>query len=366
MLKETTGIGPGLLFNIMFSSIYGYGVVSAPYVAAKYMGSNGYLGFILAFMLAMLVIFCTVCLGKRFPGKSIIQYLPLVCGKVLGKGIAFFFVLFLLVITAWATRQTADLNNVYFLQRTPLWAIVSILLSTTAYIAQKGIESITRLAAFIFPVAVVFIFLSAALSFQEFSLNQVQPVLYTQGYQLPLGALQMFYIFFPLTALLMFYPYLTETKKGFKTILTAVLLASTAILLFVVSGIGTYGAEGILRYSWPVLELTRKSHIPFLMQTIGLFFVVSYLSQICLTIAGLYFSLALASTQLLGVLDYKWFVLLWFPIIMFLSLVPPSVVDIRFLFDYLSTAGFLIVFGLPLLVWLLAALLKRGVTSGAK
>ena len=40
MLKETTGIGPGLLFNIMFSSLYGYGVVSSPYVAAKYMGTG--------------------------------------------------------------------------------------------------------------------------------------------------------------------------------------------------------------------------------------------------------------------------------------------------------------------------------------
>ncbi|TGE35676.1 hypothetical protein E4K67_24455 [Desulfosporosinus fructosivorans] len=366
MLKETTGIGPGLLFNIMFSSLYGYGVVSSPYVAAKYMGSNGYLGFILAFFLTIPVVLCAVRLGKRFPGKSIIQYLPLVCGKILGKGISFFFLIFLLVITAWATRQIADLNNLYFLQRTPLWAIVTILLSTTAYIAQKGIEGITRLAAFIFPVAVVFVFLSAVFSFQGFRLDYVRPVFYTQGYQLPLGALQMFYIYFPLTALFMVYPYLTKKQKGFRTILTAVLLASTAILIFVVSGIGTYGATGILRYSWPVLELTRKANIPFLMQTMGLFFAVTYFSQICLAIAGLYFSLALATTQLLGILNYKWFVLLWFPIIMFVILAPPSILDIRFLFDYLRIAGFLVVFGLPLLIWLLAALLNRGDTSGAK
>lgn len=366
MLKETTGIGPGLLFNIMFSSLYGYGVISSPYVAAKYMGSNGYLGFILATFLAIPVVLCAVRLGKRFPGKSIIQYLPLVFGKILGKGIAFFFLLFLLIITAWATRQISELSNVFFLNRTPLWAIATILLSATAYIAHKGIEGITRLAAFIFPVAVVFIFLSAVFSFQGFKLDYVRPVFYTQGYQLPLGTLQMFYIFFPLAALFMFYPYLTKTQKGFKTILAAVLLASTAILIFVVSGIGTYGATGVLRYSWPVMQLSMKANIPQLMQTTGLFFAVSYFSQICLAMAGLYYALALATTQLLGILNYKWFVLLWFPMIMFLILAPPSVVDTRFLFDYLRTVGFLIVFGLPLLIWLWAALLKRGDTSGAK
>lgn len=366
MLKETTGIGPGLLFNIMFSSLYGYGVVSSPYVAAKYMGANGYLGFILAFLLAMPIVLCAVRLSKRFPGKSIIQYLPLVCGKILGKGIAVLFLLFLLVITAWATRQIADLNNTYFLSRTPLWVIVAILLATTAYIAHKGIESITRLAAFIFPVAVVFIFLSAVFTFQGFRLDHVRPVFHTQGYELSLGALQMFYIYFPLTILFMVYPYLTKTKKGFKTILSAVLLASTAILIFVVSGIGTYGSAGILRYSFPVLELTRKANVPFLMQSMGLFFAVSYFSQVCLAIAGLYFSLALATTQLLGVLNYKWFVLLYFPILMFVVLAPESILDIRFLFDYLRTAGFAVVFGLPLSIWFLAVLLKRGDTSGAK
>lgn len=366
MLKETTGIGPGLLFNIMFSSLYGYGVVSSPYVAAKYMGSNGYLGFILATSLAIPIVLCAVRLGKRFPGKSIIQYLPLVFGKILGKGIGFFFLLFLLIITAWATRQISDLSNVFFLNRTPLWAIATILLSATAYIAHKGIESITRLAAFIFPVAVVFIFLSAIFSFQGFKLDYIRPVFYTQGYQLPLGTLQMFYIFFPLAALFMFYPYLTKTQKGFKTILAAVLLASIAILLFVISGIGTYGAAGVLRYSWPVMQLSMKANIPQLMQTTGLFFAVSYFSQICLAMAGLYYALALATTQLLGMLNYKWFVLLWYPVIMFLILAPPSVVDTRFLFDHLRTAGFLIVFGLPLLIWLWAALLKRGDTSGAK
>ena len=366
MLKETTGIGPGLLFNIMFSSLYGYGVVSSPYVAAKYMGSNGYLGFILAIFLAIPVVLCAVRLGKRFPGKSIIQYLPLVFGKILGKGIAFIFLLFLLIITAWATRQISDLSNVFFLNRTPLWVIATILLSATAYIANKGIEGITRLAAFIFPVAVVFIFLSAVFSFQGFKLDHVRPVFYTQGYQLPLGTLQMFYIFSPLAALFMFYPYLTKTQKGFKTILAALLLASTAILIFVVSGIGTYGATGVLRYSWPVMQLSMKANIPQLMQTTGLFFAVSYFSQICLAMAGLYYALALATTQLLGILNYKWFVLLWYPVIMFLILAPPSVVDISFLFDYLRTAGFLIIFGLPLLIWLWAALLKRGDTSGAK
>lgn len=366
MLREKTGIGSALLFNIMFSSLFGYGVISSPFVAAKYMGSNGYLGIILALPLTIPVVLSAVRLDKRFPGKSIIEYSPLVCGKILGKGIAFLFLLFLLLITAWATRQISELDNVYFLNRTPLWAIVILVLFSSAYIAYKGIEAITRLAAFIFPVAAVFIFLAAAFSFQGFKLDNVRPVFYTQGLQLPLGAVQMFYVFFPLAALFMFYPYLTERRKGFKAVFAAVLLASTAILIFVVSGIGTYGAAGVIRYSWPVLDLTRKANLPFILQSFGLFFAVTYFSQISLAIAGLYYSLALATTQLLGILNYKWFILIWFPAIVFLTLAPPSVLDMLYMFNYIRPAGFLIVFGLPLLIWLLAVLLKRGEASDAK
>ena len=366
MLKEKTGIGSGLLFNVMFSSLYGFGVISSPYVAAKYMGSNGYIGFLLAFLLAIPVVVCAVRLGKRFPGKSIVEYLPLICGKILGKGIALFFLLFLLVITAWATRQIAELVNLYFLPRTPLWVIVSITLLASAYIAYKGIEVITRLAAFIFPVAVVFIFLTAIFSFQGFSLDNIRPIFYTQGFQLPLGTLQMFYIFFPLAALFMFYPYLTEKQKGFKTIFAAMALAGAAILIFIVNAVGTYGETGILRYSWPVLELTRKANLPQVMQTIGPFFAISYFSQLLLTIAGLYYSVTLGSTQLFRIFNYKWFVLLSYPITMFLTLAPSSILDINTLFDYLRPAGFSVVFGLPLLIWLMAFLLKRGVTSNAR
>jgi spore germination protein len=363
VLREKTGIGSGLLFAIIFSSLFGYGVIKSPYVAAEYMGSNGYLGFVLALLLVLAVVLCAVRLGQRFPGKSIIEYLPLVCGKILGKGLALIFTLFLLVVTAWAIRQIADLDNLYFLNRTPLWAIVLIILLTSFYITYKGIETITRLASFILPVAVVFIFLAAFFSFEGFRLDFIRPVFYTKGYQLPWGALQMFYCFTPLATLFMFYPYLIQKQKGFKIVCAALLLAGFAILLFVFSAIGTYGAKGVLRYSWPILELTRKANLPYVLQSFGLFFAVTYFSQIFLAIAGFYYSLSLATTQLFGVLNYKWFALLWFPVILFLVLAPPSILDIHFLLDYLQMGVFLIVFVLPLFIWLVATLLKRGETS---
>ena len=49
MLKEKTGIGPGLLFMVLFISLFSYGVIESPHAAAKYIGNNGYWGFLLAF-----------------------------------------------------------------------------------------------------------------------------------------------------------------------------------------------------------------------------------------------------------------------------------------------------------------------------
>lgn len=140
MLKEKTGIGPGLLFIFLFSSLFGFGLMNSPYIAARYMGANGYLGLIVAMFLTIPVITAIVELGKRFPDKSIIEYLPLAFGSVMGKIVGFAYVLFLLALTVYAIRSMAELFNIYFLMNTLVWALSALMLISVAYLAHLGIE----------------------------------------------------------------------------------------------------------------------------------------------------------------------------------------------------------------------------------
>lgn len=365
MLKEKTGIGSGLLFMVLNVTMFSYGAMQPIYIAAKYMGNNGYWGFLLAFLLAVPVIALFCLLGKRFPNQSIIQYLPDIFGTFLGKFLGFLYLVFILALMVWASRAISEEISVYFLNRTPMWASIFLFLTVAFYVARQGIEGVTRLAAFIFPVTFLFGLVAILFSFQSFQLDNIRPIFLVDGLKIPYGSIQMFYTFFPLLTLLMFYPYLTEKSKGFRVVTGATSLVFVVIFLIILSGIGNYGAPGILRYSWSTLEVTRKANLPFILQTFGLLFSISWLSQALVGTGFFYYIISEGISELTGGLNYKWFTLILFPLTFFLIMLSPGVVEVRFTFPYLRIAGFAFMIGLPLIVLLVAIIRKRGGNKNA-
>jgi spore germination protein len=360
MLKEKTGIGPGLLFMVLFISLFSYGVIESPHAAAKYIGSNGYWGFLLAFMVALPVIWVICRLGKRFPSKSIIQYLPEIVGAPLGKILGFLYLVVVMILMIWASRAISELLSIYFLNRTPMGVSVFIFLVVSTFVAYQGIEGVSRLAAFLFPVTFFFSFLAIMFSFQNFDLENIRPIFFIEGFKIPLGMVYLFYPFISLLTVLMIFPYLTKKQKGFKVITGAAALAGGVILIVIISGIGNYSAPGVLRYSWPVLEVTRKANLPYVVQTFGLFYAATWLSQALTGTGFFYYIVAEGFSELVNGLNYKWFTMILFPITYFLIMLPSGVIDVRVVFPYLCVIGFAFALGLPFLLWLVAVFRKRG------
>ncbi|MDW7683817.1 MAG: endospore germination permease [Bacillota bacterium] len=360
MLREKVGIGPGLLFMVLYVSIFSYGVSQAPRVAALHMGNNGYWGFLLAFAISIPVILGISWLGRRFPGQSVIQYLPQIVGTILGKLLGFIFLMAIMVLMVWTSRAITEEVSLYFLSRTPIWATVALFLLVALYAAYQGIEGVARLAAFVFPVTFFFSFMAILFSFQNFELDKIRPLFLINGFTIPLGSVHMFYPFIVLLTVLVINPYLTEKQKSFKAMTGAAVLAFLLIFATIVSGIGNFGASGILRYSYPVLELTRKANLPFVLQTFGLFFGATWLSQVLVATGFFYFVLSEGAAQLFNVSNYKLFTLILFPVTYVLIMLPSGIIDLRAVFPALRFGGFALTLGFVLLLPLVATLRGRG------
>ncbi|HEX3048228.1 MAG TPA: endospore germination permease [Bacillota bacterium] len=370
MLAEKTGIGPGLLFMVVYSTIIGYGLIQGPYIAAKFLGTAGYWGVILAFLPAMAVIFLVVALGRRFPGESIIGYSQSVCGKFLGKVIGISFIVFILALVAWTIQDISDHFNIYLTPRTPIWMIVALVLFTVLCIAYKGIEGLSRTAAFLFILPLMFIILTALTSFQFFRIHNILPVFHIHPDKLPLGIIHTFNSFLPLGGLFIIYQYLTDQAKGFKSILGAAGLACFFIFIATFESIGVYGAKGVLIYSWPFLELGKETNIPYISQTFGLFISPVLLIEVVLGSGALFYAAAQGLSELWDgskskYFKYKYLLLILTPIIFIVVILTPDVVIVRKAFDYLRVIGFIFVFVLPLLIWVMAVLLRKGVKRHA-
>jgi spore germination protein len=360
MLNEKTAIGPGLLFMVLYITMFSYGVSQSVRVAAEQMGHNGYWGFLLAFMIAVPVIWGISWLGNRFPRQSVIQYLPRLVGTFLGKLIGFVILAAIMALMVWASRTITEEVSLYFLGRTPIWASVALFLLVAFYAARQGLEGVTRLAAFLFPVTFLFSFAAILFSFQNFELNNIRPLFLIDGLKIPIGSVHMFYPFVVLLTVLLINPYLTEKQKTFKIMTGAAALAFFLIAVTIVSGIGNYGAVGVLRYSYPVLELTRKANLPFVLQTFGLFFGATWLSQVLAATGFFYYILAEGTAQLLNVLNYKWFTVILLPVVYFLIMLPSGIIDMRAVFPYLRLGGFAVTLGLVIFLVPVALLRGRG------
>jgi len=364
MLKEKTGIGPGLLFMVLYVSIFAFGELLTPNVAAQYIGNNGFWGFLVAFFLAAGLIVLLNNLGKRFPGKSVIQYLPELCGTVLGKFLGLVFLSMILVYVMWMSTAVVQQWGTYFLIRTPEWVRALLFVTVAIFIAYQGIEGVTRLAAFAFPLTFVLSLLAIGFSFQNFELDNIRPIFFVDGFKIPLGAMHLFFPFTPLAAVLIIYPYLTRKEKGLRMMMGAAGLASGLIFLTILSGIGNYSAPGVLRYSWMTIELMRKANLPFVLQTFGLFFTVSWLTLMLIGTGLLIYSLAEGASQLVNGLNYKYFTLILFPVLLVAVALGAGGVELRYVFSHVRLQSVVLTLGFPILLWLLAVLRRRGVSGG--
>ena len=129
-----------------------------------------------------------------------------------------------------------------------------------------------------------------------------------------------------------------------------------------ISTIGTYSAPGLIRYSWPAIEVTRKASLPYVLQTFGLFFSVSWLTLSYVATGFFYFILADGTAQLFNRLSYKWFTLILFPLIYLSMLVLFSgTIEIHYASSYYRLLGFAFTLIIPITIWITAVIRKRGV-----
>ena len=87
--------------------------------------------------MAIPVIAVIAGLGRRFPRKSVIQYLPEVMGIPLGKFLGLLYLVVIMILMIWASRAISEQLSIYFLSRTPMGASVFIFLVVAAFVAYQ-------------------------------------------------------------------------------------------------------------------------------------------------------------------------------------------------------------------------------------
>ena len=367
MSKEQTAIGPWLYLALLIIPAIAFGLLNMPHYAAKVMGANGYWAEIIAAVFVLPGIAAIYLLARRFPGQTIIGQGNSILGPFLGRVTGLIYLFGSLIILTMITRDIVNMIGTFFLDRTPIYAITLVLLGFAAYAGSRGIETVSRLAAFIMiPALLVLLGLMVA-GFQNIKWTYVLPIASPNIGDYFKGGMSVVYIYYLIGASAISIVFLKPLKTFPRFAGGALLFLAIFYAVYALGSIGVYGHQYILRYAWPSLEFVHAIDYPyFLLEQAGLLLLIDLIALIIVGTGYFYYTTALGFAQVSGFLDYKRWIWLLFPLKFIMIMLPRDVTQTKKLIDLVVRYGWIILFAYPILLWLVALLLgRRGQSSDA-
>lgn len=138
-------------------------------------GRDAWLAGILAFPIAVFAIWCMVKLSERFPGKTVVEYLPAILGYP-GYLLSTLYILYYMTVVIFTLRTTMDWLVDTILMETPSWVMGMVYMGTVAYAALGGLDIVARINQFTLPLLTVLGFLVSFATMPEKDYTLLTPM----------------------------------------------------------------------------------------------------------------------------------------------------------------------------------------------
>jgi spore germination protein len=349
---------PVNFFALLLVILLGMDFLDFPYEAAKTCGPNGYWPLLVSFCLAALpLILLLNLMRRRFPNQDVTAAAVQVLGKPLGLAGN---LIFLSCFVGWlilAIRDCSELMLAYFLNRTPVWAVIVIFLIGVGYVAINGLAPVLRLAAFVLIPTVLFRFVMQIFALQGLKSTYLLPLFSRPPSDYLIGGLYMANVFLPITAVFLIHPLVKKPGKLGLPALSAVFIASLSFLLGILGAIGSFSAELTSRFAWSEFATVQQINIPFLvLEQVGLIFLVIWITMFFVAVSFYFAVVARSLRQQLPAFNYRWTVLVLLVLVFAGTMLFPDAITAHTMFTLFRRWLMLPVFVYPWIVYLTALL----------
>lgn len=163
----------GLMVNLVAATA----VLFIPISSVKAAQQDGWMATVVATLYGAYILCIVYKLGMLFPGKTFMEYLPLILGKVVGKILGVFYIIFLFYLTSSVLREALALyygTGAYRLTPPTVLAVFLIIAST--YAVLSGIEVLGRTSNIYSIVVIIFFILTICLASPYMKLESLLPI----------------------------------------------------------------------------------------------------------------------------------------------------------------------------------------------
>ncbi|MFZ7133421.1 MAG: GerAB/ArcD/ProY family transporter [Eubacteriales bacterium] len=297
MQKKKGKIGVRGAFLMLLLIIYSPAVRLFPSQVSKIAGQAGWLCPVVAAIAFVYYIRQLNVLLNAYPGLSLLEIFEKITGKIISKGLAVCYLLYLFIINSFDLKYYGERLAATIYPNTDNRILMVIMIVLVAYTLKSGLVIISRMSEFFFWIIIVVFSVLTLLLLPNVTLDKLTPISYLDILPVMQGSLPLISIWSYLTYILFMSDNMVGfdkfKKQGYQS--AGILFFSVTLLL--VTSIGTIGSY-----------ILSNAYIPYLnsVEPIILLQSVSGLESVLVTtwILADYGLLAILLLSFLKILNY--------------------------------------------------------------
>lgn len=317
--------------------VSGFIIASALVIATTVKArQDAWLAILLAISAGLGSVVLYINLSARYPGKTLVEYTPLILGSVAGKIVGLLYVWFCLYLGALVTRDFAEYMVTTLMPETPFSLFPMVIGLLVGLVVKQGLEVLARTTQFILPLVIAVVLGTIVFLAPEFEPGNFLPVLehglgsvFYDGlylYTLPFGETVLFTMILPCV-----FP-VQQRRRG---IIAGLLLGAFVLLIIAIITIGVLGPALAHLFIFPTSTIFGYTSVGMLMERLDAFYVAIFLIASYIKVAVCLYAASLGLGQWLNLQDYR--PLVWPMVLMMVSLAILAYDNILELIYFVST-----------------------------
>ncbi|PQP81524.1 spore gernimation protein [Paenibacillus sp. PCH8] len=362
MKQSSSKINTSEVIVVVINSILGAGILTLPRTISKAVGTpDVWISVLMSGVLVTGISLLLVTLSRRFPGKTVFEFVPEITGKWISYLLGLLIIVYFVVLCSFEVRVMAEITSMYILERTPTWVTIMVSLWIGIYMISGGLKVIIRVFEIVLPVTLLLLALVFLLSSKMFELDNLRPVL-GDGFMPVLKGIKPSALSYSgYEVLLIITAYMADNKGSNKAAIYSILSCTIIYLVTIVLVVGNLSLPGIQTRMWPTLDMVRSFEIEgFLFERYESLFMVFWLMQIFATYAFKHYFASVGIRDLFRLKNVTGIQFAMLPVLYVIAYLPKNLEETLALGDFLGNISIFLFGLLPLLLLLISFVRKKG------
>ncbi len=302
--------------SMLILSSFVYQIMLLPLLISCTKGPTSWVSIVVALIIALIFIKPIVKLQSNHPNKTLLDicadYMPKYMVKIIGT----FYVIFFILASSILLKDFSEQIKMFMLFETPNNLIILIILVTSSYATQKGINTIAQIAHITTIIAMIPLLIVVGLSTSYTNISNIFPIIPLDFIGILKGIPYAFMALFGYTILLFSNPYVKEHKKNLQQNRRFLLTSTLVYILCFFLVICKFGQMEARRLMWPFISILKFLSLPgsFIENTEAIGISLNIICAfVCLSIILYFTDLSLQKT--LRTVDNGYFIFIQTPII---------------------------------------------------